>query len=97
VERQPGQRGRLRNPRRLPPAELKYAIVVKKREKGHVVSVETEVVFGDRATILALLAASLVSNTINTSYVERENLTIRQGSRRLTCLPQAGTEDACLF
>jgi IS1 family transposase len=84
VERQPGQRGRLRKPRLLPPPDLKYAIVVKKRKKGHVVSVETEVVFGDETTILALLAASPVSNTINTSYVERQNLTIRQGSRRLT-------------
>ncbi|MBL7183124.1 MAG: helix-turn-helix domain-containing protein [Anaerolineae bacterium] len=84
VERRPGQRGPLRKPRLLPPPELKYAVVVKKREKGHVVSVETEIVFGDKTNILALLAASPVSNTINTSYVERQNLTIRQGSRRLT-------------
>lgn len=84
VERRLGQRGPLRKPRLLPPPELRYAIVVKKREKGHVVAVETKIVFGDEATILALLAASPVSNTINTSYVERQNLTIRQGSRRLT-------------
>jgi len=84
VERRPGQRGRPRKPRLLPPAELKYAVVVKKRERGHVVSVETEIIFGDEATILALLADSPVSHTINTSYVERQNLTIRQGSRRLT-------------
>ena len=84
VERRPGQRGPLRKPHLLPPQELQYAIVIKKREKGHVVSVETEIVFGDEATISALLAVSPVSNTINTSYVERENLTIRQGSRRLT-------------
>jgi len=84
VERQPGQRGRPRTPRLLPPPDLCYAIVVKKREKGRVVAVETEIVFGDEATIAALLAASPVSNTINTSYVERGNLTIRQGSRRLT-------------
>jgi len=84
VERRPGQRGRPRKPRLLPLPELKYAIVVKKRERGHVVSVETGIIFGDEATILALLAASPVSNTINTSYVERQNLTIRQGSRRLT-------------
>lgn len=83
VERRPGQRGPLRKPRWLPPPELKYAIVVKRWEKGHVVSVETEIVFGEEAAILALLAASLLSNTINTSYVERQNLTIRQGSRRL--------------
>lgn len=84
VERRPGQRGRLRHPRLLVPSELKYAIVVKKRENGHVVSVETEIVFGDKETILALLVDSPVSNTINTSYVERQNLTNRQGSQRLT-------------
>jgi len=84
VERRPGQRGSLRKPRLLPPPELMYAVVVKKREKGRVVSVETEIVFGDETTILALLATSPVSNTINTSYVERQNLSIRQGSRRLT-------------
>lgn len=84
VERRPGQRGPLRKPRMLPPPELKYAIVVKQREQGYVVSVETKIVFGDEATIVALLAASPVSTTINTSYVERQNLTIRQGSRRLT-------------
>jgi len=44
----------------------------------------TEIVFGGEDAILALLAASPVSNTINTSYVERQNLTIRQSSRRLT-------------
>ena len=103
MERRPGQRGRPRKPRLLPsgleppgwkpPPELQYAVVVKKRERGHVVSVETEIIFGDEATILALLAASPVSNTINTSYVERQNLTIRQGSRRLTRKVNASSKE----
>lgn len=83
VVRLPGRRGRPRKARLLAPTELKYAVVVKNRENGHLVSVETNIIFGDQATILALLADSPVSNMINTSYIERQNLTIRQGSRRL--------------
>lgn len=92
-KRRPGQRGRLRKPRVLPPPELRDALVVKKREQGRVVSVGTEILFGDEATISALLAASPVRNTINTSYVERQNLTIRQGARRLTRKAQAFSKE----
>jgi IS1 family transposase len=84
VVRRPGQRGPLRKPRLLPPSDLLYAIVVKRRAKGRVVEVRPRVVFGSEAEIRTCLEASPVSQHINTSYVERDNLTMRQGSKRLT-------------
>jgi len=79
-----GNRGRYPKPRRGPLPGLLYAQVVKVRQKGRVVEVDSKVVFGDPEAIAARLAASPVSNTINTSFVERNNLTQRQSNRRLT-------------
>ncbi len=79
-----GQRGRRAKPKLIPPPELRYAQVVKKRNKGRVVSIETAIVFGDPEEVKSRLAASPVSNSINTSFVERNNLTLRQSCRRLT-------------
>lgn len=82
-ERQ-GNRGRYPNPRRVPLPGLLYAQVVKVREDGRVTEVKTKVVFGEPETVVARLAASPVSDTINTSFVERDNLSQRQSNRRLT-------------
>jgi IS1 family transposase len=79
-----GKRGPHPKSRRLPLPDLLYAQVVKRREKGRVVEVGTKVVFGDPDTIARQLANSPVSHTINTSFVERDNLTQRQSNRRLT-------------
>jgi IS1 family transposase len=79
-----GDRGRYPVPRRVAPADLLYAQVVKQRERGTVVAVSTKVVFGDAATIQAHLASSATSHAINTSFVERDNLTLRQHNRRLS-------------
>lgn len=79
-----GSRGRHPLPRLVPLPELLYAQVVKQREEGRVVSVTHRVVFGDAARIEALLKASPVSATINTSFVERNNLSSREHNRRLT-------------
>jgi len=79
-----GDRGRYPKPRRKPLPELLYAQVVKVREKGRVVEVNSKVVFGDPKVIAARLEESPVSNAINTSFVERDNLTQRQSNRRLT-------------
>jgi IS1 family transposase len=78
-----GPRGRLPQPRRCPPPELCYAVVVKERQKGRVVNVTTRIVYGSAAQVEAALHASPVSRTINTSGVERNNLTVRQHARRL--------------
>jgi IS1 family transposase/transposase-like protein len=79
-----GQRGRYPHRRRVPPPDLLYAQVVTHRERGEVVAVTTKVVFGASEAIQARLAALPTSTTVNTSFVERENLTLRQQNRRLT-------------
>lgn len=66
------------------PPELLYAQVVKTREHGRVVEVDSKVVFGDSAAVAAMLTSLSTSETINTSFIERNNLTQRQSNRRLT-------------
>jgi len=83
VPRQTGKRGRQPKPKLIPPQELRYAQVVKKRKKGRVVSIETAVVFGDPEEVKKCLALSPTSKNISTFFFERNNLTMRQSSRRL--------------
>ena len=78
-----GTRGRFPNPRRVPPPNLCYAVVVKTRENGRVVEVTTRIVYGSAEQVAAALHASPVSATINTYGVEHNNLTVRQHSRRM--------------
>lgn len=78
-----GNRGRYPLPRKYPPPDLCYAVVVKERERGRVVNVTTRIVYGSEQQVIAALKASPVSTTINTYGVERNNLTIRQHSRRM--------------
>jgi len=79
-----GKRGPHPQRRRVPHPDLLYAQIIKQRERGQVVAVTSKVVFGDVDRVKARLASSPVSTTINTSFVERENLTLRQQNRRLT-------------
>jgi IS1 family transposase len=76
-----GNRGRFPKPRRVPSEGLKYATVHKERKKGRVVSVTTRIVYGRKEEILALLES--VGQKINTSFVERINLTLRHLVSRL--------------
>ena len=78
-----GTRGRFPNPRRIPPPNLCYAVVVKERENGRVAQVTTRIVYGSTEQVEAALQASPVSQVINTYGVERNNLTVRQHSRRM--------------
>jgi hypothetical protein len=82
-ERQ-GKRGRYPAPRRKPLPNLLYAQVVKRHEKGRVVEVTRKLILGEADEMTARLAASTTSTTINTSFVERDNLTWREHNRRLT-------------
>src|SRR6266849_2440585 len=78
-----GTRGRLPKPRRYPPPDLCYAVVIKERAHGRVVHVTTRIVYGTTEQVEAALQASPVSHTINTYGVERNNLTVRQHARRM--------------
>jgi IS1 family transposase len=77
-----GSAGRAPKPRRLVPTELCYATVKKTRKRGRVVRVEREIVYGSQSVLSERLARSLVSKSINTSYVERNNATDRGKNAR---------------
>ena len=72
-----GKRGRPRNPKKVIDPEINYAVVHKTREKGKIIKVEKRIVFGTEESIKKCLE-NTISNTINTSYIERSNLTFRQ-------------------
>jgi hypothetical protein len=78
----PRRRGRGRprtQPRRVLDPELRYAQVDKHREGGRVVEVCRRIIFGSTEVITEILG----DKQINTSYVERDNLTSRQSNGRL--------------
>ena len=80
--------GRLPKPRWLPLPQLQYAQVVKQTRRRRLVAVSARVVFGTLAGIKQVLAAQ--GWQINTAFVERVNLTLRQHvaavGRRVTTL-----------
>jgi IS1 family transposase len=73
----PGKRGPKPTPKRLAPADLPEAQVVKRRQSGRVVEVTTKISCGSEAAVPARLAASPVRQTLTTRCVERHNLTCR--------------------
>jgi IS1 family transposase len=66
-----------------------YAQVIKKRNKNRVIKVDRRLIIGTKLKMEQLLFESEDSSTINTSFIERLNLTIRQGcaylGRRTAC------------
>ena len=46
-------------------------------------SIETAIIFGDPEEVKQLLVAPPTRQSINSSFVKRNNLAMRQGSRRL--------------
>ena len=79
----PSQKRGPGRPRKEPPRvlnpELRYAQVDKHREGGQVVEIRRRIVFGSAEVITQILG----DKQINTSYVERDNLTSRQSNGRL--------------
>lgn len=65
------------------PSDLSYAQVNKKIEKNRCVSVDTKIIFGDEEILNECIDNSLVSCKINTAFIERSNLTIRQHNKRV--------------
>jgi IS1 family transposase len=66
-----------------------YGQVIKKRRENRVIRVDRRLLLGTKSELEEALFHSEDSNTLNTSFVERHNLTIRQGSaclgRRTPC------------
>ena len=79
----PSYRGKGRKPLpvMIPYPNLKYARVCKRRENNRIVEIVEEIVFGEPEEVLRLLGADSGSR-INTSYVERLNLSIRNSLAR---------------
>lgn len=81
----PGTPGRRPvEPKRHAPADLKYATVHKERKQGRVVAIATAVILGTWQAVAGALSRSKVSQTINTSLVERQHGTDRQRNARKT-------------
>ncbi|RJS83941.1 hypothetical protein CW713_03395 [Methanophagales archaeon] len=65
----------------MPPPDLKYVQIVKHREGNEVTDVKKRVVFGNEEEVLN--APESTGNSVSTSYIERNNLTVRNGVSRL--------------
>ncbi len=74
--RKPGP-GRPPHPKLVPPDNLLYAQVVKEYKQNRLKNISRKVVFGDSQKVQEILNQSLASQKINTSFVERNNGTIR--------------------
>ena len=59
-------------------------LFIKKRDNGKVVKVERNIIFGNPKLIDRAIESSPISKTINTSFIERANLTLRNHIRKLT-------------
>ncbi len=78
------RRGRPRTkPRRIIDPKLRYAQVDKRRQGGRVVEVRRRIIFGTAGDIEVILKADGCGSQVNTAYVERNNLTMRQNVGRL--------------
>lgn len=69
-----GKRGRPKNPKRVPPDDLNYAQVIKKRKEGKLQKIAKRIVFGK----------DIEETEISTSLLERQNLTFRQDNNRIS-------------
>ncbi len=82
-----GGPGRPAEPQRVASPDLHYAQVHNERQGGRVVNVTRSVIFGKRRPVetqaASLKRADGSEGQINTAYIERDNLTLRQELRRL--------------
>jgi len=76
-----GKPGRPRKAYQKEP-DMQYATIKKHRKQGRVVSVEVEQIYGTSESLKTALETSPVSDTVNTSFVERHNGTDRHLNAR---------------
>ena len=81
VKRQRG--GPRRKPKRRVAEQRRYAQVDKRRRGGRLVEVRRRIIFGQEGDIEVILQATGCGSQINTAYVERNHLTMRQNVGRL--------------
>ena len=83
LPRKPGPGRPRKKPEMLRDPDLLYAQMDKRKEHGRVVEVSRRIVFGQPEAIAGVLEAGGCGSQINTAYVERNNLTMRQNNGRL--------------
>lgn len=76
-------RGRPKKPIRVVDANLKYAQVIKRKQRGRLVGIEKRVIRGTEEEILEIIRTEQRGQTINTSYVESRNGNYRKDNKRL--------------
>ena len=69
-------------PEKVPPPELTYATVEKRRRLGRVVEILVHLIFGTMAALGRALRRSKVSRQVNVSFLERYNATDRHRNAR---------------
>lgn len=69
--------------RRVPREGLLYGQIDKERRHGRLVAIDRKAVYGTHAQIQDVLEAGAHAQVINTSIVERDNLSVRQHNGRL--------------
>ncbi|MBM4104649.1 MAG: hypothetical protein FJ263_11515 [Planctomycetes bacterium] len=85
-------RGRFKDPRLKPPANLQVGVVKKLRDdRGHLLKVSSKALFGKKKTIEKRIRELGIGQTINTSHVERLNGTIRGQQARLIRRTRGGS------
>lgn len=90
--RRKNARGRFKHPRLKPPVNLQVGVVKKLRdERGHLLKVSSKALFGKKKEIEKRIRKLGVGQTINTSYMERLNGTIRGQQARLIRRTRAGS------
>ena len=69
-------------PEKVPPPELTYATVEKRKRRGRLVEILVHLIFGTLAALAAALRRSKVSRQVNVSFLERYNATDRHRNAR---------------
>lgn len=86
LEEQPktGKRGRPQRPKQVVDPDFFCATVHKVRNNGKVVKVERTIRYGSSQAVENVIASSKASKQINTSFIERANLTLRNHNKKLS-------------